>query len=273
MVYGMISALWMIIAAAAVAALVLVIGVFSGRNKKPEHRAEPAERPQAPAKDETEKWIGRLVEAEKKKYEVERDRAYTPVLRDCMTAMQYLAALGRFAGAGGKLSGQQREIILDYRVIGKSGDVLKKAERLEKEQQAFDESAVRSKYRGTDPDRLQKICRRMESEVRMDGGIKSGEIVDEMRDRSILETLAGMDREGDPDWKSLSRLADSVSEIFGKYGLYFLFQDDERVAAYGLQKEFNRGSSVDISVPGVFIADQDSGRLSLLEGFIGIDTE
>ena len=180
MVYGTISALWMVIAVAAAAALVLVIGVFSGRNKKSEHRAEPEERPQAPAKDENEKWIGRLVEAEKKKYEIERDRAYTPVLRDCMTAMQYLAALGRFAGSGGKLSGQQREIILDYRVIGKSGDVLKKAERLEKEQQAFDESAVRSKYRGMGPDRLQKICRRMESEVRMDGGIKSGEIVDEM---------------------------------------------------------------------------------------------
>ena len=49
MVYGMISALWMIIAVAAVAALVLVIGVFSGRNKKSEHRAEPEERPQAPA--------------------------------------------------------------------------------------------------------------------------------------------------------------------------------------------------------------------------------
>ena len=113
----------------------------------------------------------------------------------------------------------------------------------------------------------------MQSETATDGGVRSGEILDEMRNRSILETLAGMDREGDPDWPSLIRLADSVSEIFGKYGLYFLFHDDERVAAYALQKEFNRGSSVDISVPGVFIVDQDSGGLSLLEGFIGICAE
>ena len=267
MVYGMI------IVAAAAAALILAISVFFCRNKKSGQKAEPVKRLQIPAEDETERWIGRLVEAEKKKYEMERDRAYTPVLRDCMTAMQYLAALGRFAGSGGKLSGQQRDIILDYRVIGKSVDVLKKAERLEKERQAFDESAARNKYEGMDPDRLQKICLRMESEVRTDGGIRSGVILDEMKNRSILETLAGMDREGAPDWKSLSRLAGSVSEIFGKYGLYFLFHDDERVAAYGLQNEFNRGSSIDINVPGVFIADQDSGRLSLLEGFIGICAE
>ena len=273
MVYGTISALWMVIAVAAAAALVLVIRVFSSRNKKSGERPELAKRPQGPAKDEMEKWTARLVKAEKIKYEMERNRAYTPVLRDCMTAMQYLVALGRFAGSGGELSGQQKDIILDYRVIGKSGDVLKRAERLEKERQAFDENAVRSKYEGMDPDRLQKICLRMESEIQTDGGVRSGEILDEMRNRSILETLAGMDREGDPDWPSLIRLADSVSEIFGKYGLYFLFHDDERVAAYGLQKEFNRGSSVDISVPGVFIVDQDSGGLSLLEGFIGICAE
>lgn len=215
----------------------------------------------------------RLLQTEKKLWDMEQAKPYDKLFEREVMPMQMLMGLARYS------ADEMEKERLDYYVWDMIADPMTEEIRrangkieqgrivLPEQNAPFDENSVLENMEKMTFLELERYIR--ENELRLQAGeiaFREADTVRQLGD--VVNAVEDLKKNHRIDWEEICRLAQKVQFILEKNQIYPMFAEDSRLTP-DLKKRFSKPKKYSIRYPGLFIKRED--RWEVLGAHIGMD--